>query len=181
VREYLAALDESQAPPKSVSLTDPQARWTCAPGGPAFFAYSTNYLIDVEHGVIVDVEATPANRSYEVESTKRMIERVEATFALKPDRLIGDMAYGGAPMLAWLVDEKGIEPHVPSGTRPSAPTARSRAATSCGRRPPTSIAVREGNRCEAGGVRSVSREAALSPWPAPFSTARAIMHARTAR
>ena len=113
VREYLAALDESQAPPKSVSLTDPQARWTCAPGGPAFFAYSTNYLIDVEHGVIVDVEATPSYRSHEVESTKRMIERVEATFALKPERLIGDMAYGGATMLAWLVDDKGIEPHVP--------------------------------------------------------------------
>jgi len=113
VREYLAALDESQAPPKSVSLTDPQARWTCAPGGPAFFAYSTNYLIDVEHGLIVDVEATPSYRSHEVESTKRMIERVEATFALKPERLIGDMAYGGATMLAWLVDDKGIEPHVP--------------------------------------------------------------------
>jgi len=113
VREYLAALDESQAPPKSVSLTDPQARWTCAPGGPAFFAYSTNYLIDVEHGVIVDVEATPANRTHEVESTKRMIERVEATFALKPERLIGDMAYGTAAMLAWMVEDKGIEPHVP--------------------------------------------------------------------
>ena len=113
VCEYLAALDESQAPPKNVSLTDPQARWTCAPGGPAFFAYSTNYLIDVEHGVIVDVEATPANRSEEVESTKRMIERVEATFALKPERLIGDMAYGSAPMLAWLVEDKDIEPHVP--------------------------------------------------------------------
>ena len=113
VREYLAALDESQASPKNVSLTDPQARWTCAPGGPAFFAYSTNYLIDVEHGVIVDVEATPSNRSHEVESTKRMIERVEATFSLKPERLIGDMAYGSAPMLAWLVDDKGIEPHVP--------------------------------------------------------------------
>jgi len=113
VREYLAALDESQAPPKNVSLTDPQARWTCAPGGPAFFAYSTNYLIDVEHGVIVDVEATPANRSEEVESTKRMIDRVEATFALKPERLIGDMAYGSAPMLAWLVEDKDIEPHVP--------------------------------------------------------------------
>ena len=113
VREYLAALDESQAPPKSVSLTDPQARWTCAPGGPAFFAYSTNYLIDVEHGVIVDVEATPANRTHEVESTKRMIERVEATFALKPERLIGDMAYGTAAMLAWMVEDKRIEPHVP--------------------------------------------------------------------
>ena len=33
-REYLAALDESRTPPKSVSLTDPQARWTFAPGGP---------------------------------------------------------------------------------------------------------------------------------------------------
>jgi hypothetical protein len=42
-----------------------------------------------------------------------MIDRVEATFALKPERLIGDMAYGSAPMLAWLVDDKGIEPHVP--------------------------------------------------------------------
>ena len=113
MREYLAALDESQAPPKSVSLTDPQARWTCAPGGPAFFAYSTNYRIDVEHGVTVDVEATPANRTHEVESTKRMIERVEATFALKPERLIGDMAYGTAAMLAWMVEDKGIEPHVP--------------------------------------------------------------------
>lgn len=113
VREYLAALDESRAPPKSVSLTDPQASWTCAPGGPAFFAYSTNYLIDVEHGVIVGVDATPANRLQEVESTKRMIDRAEADFALKPKRLIGDMAYGNAPTLAWLVDEKGIEPHVP--------------------------------------------------------------------
>jgi hypothetical protein len=113
VGEYLAARDGSQAPPKYVSLTDPLARWTCASGGPAFFAYSTNYLIDVEHGVIVDVEATPANRSEEVESTKRMIERVEVTFAVKPERLIGDMAYGSAPMLAWLVEDRNIEPHVP--------------------------------------------------------------------
>ena len=47
-----------------------------APGGPAFFAYSTNYLIDVEHGI--DVEATPANRSMEVRSAERMIYRVVA-------------------------------------------------------------------------------------------------------
>ena len=49
VREYLQALDASAAPealPKSISLTDPMARWTAA-GGPAFFAYSTNYLVDV--------------------------------------------------------------------------------------------------------------------------------------
>lgn len=116
VREYLEALDEealAEALPKRLSLTDPLARWTAAPGGPAFFAYSTNYLIDVEHGVIMDVEPTPAHRTAEVESTKTMIERVEGHFDIKPDRLIGDTAYGTAPMLAWMVDEKDIEPHVP--------------------------------------------------------------------
>jgi Transposase DDE domain len=41
-----------------------------------------------------------------------MIERVEARFDLKPQRLIGDTAYGTAEMLAWMVDEKQIEPHV---------------------------------------------------------------------
>jgi len=66
VREYLDALDDealAEALPKRLSLTDPLARWTTAPGGPAFFAYSTNYLIDVEHGVIMDVEPTPAHRT----------------------------------------------------------------------------------------------------------------------
>jgi hypothetical protein len=31
-----------------------------AHGGQAFFAYSTNYLVDVENAIIVDVEATTA-------------------------------------------------------------------------------------------------------------------------
>jgi transposase len=116
VREYLDGLDEeslAQALPKNISLTDPQARWTAAPGGPAFYAYSTNYLIDTEHGVILDVEATPAHRTAEVESTRTMVDRVEQKFELMPRRLIGDMAYGTAPMLAWMVEDKGIEPHVP--------------------------------------------------------------------
>jgi len=116
VREYLIGLDEAaltETVPKRISLSDPQSRWTAAPGGPAFFAYSTNYLIDVAHGVILDVEATPAHRTAEVDSTKLMIERVEAIHDLTPERLIGDTAYGTAAMLGWMVDEKGIEPHVP--------------------------------------------------------------------
>ena len=116
VREYLAGLDDAvlgETVPKRLSLSDPQSRWTAAPGGPAFFAYSTNYLIDVAHGVILDVEATPAHLSAEVESTKTMIERVEAHFELTPQRLISDTAYGIEPMLGWMVEEKGIEPHVP--------------------------------------------------------------------
>ncbi|KFL36058.1 IS1182 family transposase [Arenimonas donghaensis] len=116
VREYLEALDDAEAPrtpPKNVSLTDPAAQWTAAPGGPAFYAYSTNYLIDVKAGVILDVEATPAYRTDEVEATRTMVDRVEQRFDLKPTRLIGDTAYGTSEMLGWMVDEKNIEPHVP--------------------------------------------------------------------
>lgn len=124
VREYLEGLeaanpvadDSSDEPPKSpknISLTDPAARWTAAPGGPAFFAYSTNYLIDLAAGIIVDVQATPAHRTEEVDSTRTMLDRVEQRFNLKPRRLVGDTAYGAAPMLGWLVQDKHIEPHVP--------------------------------------------------------------------
>ena len=116
VREYLEALDaaeEPRKPPKNVSLTDPAAQWTAAPGGPAFYAYSTNYLIDTAHGVILDVQATPSHRNAEVDSTKVMVDRVEARFDLKPKRLIADTAYGTAPMLGWMVEEKAIEPHIP--------------------------------------------------------------------
>lgn len=115
VREYLAALDEQGEPvtaPASISPTDPAARWT-AVDGPAFYAYSTNYLIDVQAGIIVDVEATPTLRTAEVNATRTMIERVEERFDLKPERLIGDMAYGSAELLGWMVNEKAIQPHVP--------------------------------------------------------------------
>lgn len=41
--------------PKYLAPGDPAARWTAANGGPAFFAYATNYLIDLDHAVIVEV------------------------------------------------------------------------------------------------------------------------------
>lgn len=116
VREYVAALEAAnptETPPKSVSLTDPGARYTAAPGGPAFYAYSTNYLVDLKAGIIVDVEATPALRTDEVNSTRTMIDRVEERFDMKPTRLVGDTAYGAAEILGWMVDKKAIEPHVP--------------------------------------------------------------------
>jgi transposase len=116
VREYLAALEETngpRTPPKAISLTDPAATWTAAPGGPAFYAYSTNYLIDLKAGIIVDVEASAVNKAAEVEATRMMIDRVEDKFDMKPERLVGDTNYGSAAMLGWLVDEKQIAPHVP--------------------------------------------------------------------
>src|SRR5476649_1882116 len=119
VKEYLATLDDtawgaaSDVVPKFVSPSDPAAQWTGAHKGPAFFAYSDNYLIDVKFGVIVDVEASRAIRQAEVGAAKTMIERTEERFGIKPERLAADTAYGAAPMLNWLVEEKGIAPHIP--------------------------------------------------------------------
>jgi transposase len=116
INEYLDALEkdgDKLTPAKKVSQTDPMARWTAAPGGPAYYAYSTNYLVDTEAGIIVDVEATAALHSQEVASTKIMIERVQDRLGLETKRLIGDTAYGTAAFLGWMVNEKHIEPHVP--------------------------------------------------------------------
>jgi hypothetical protein len=119
VEEYLAVLDDaafgaaSEVTPKFIAPADPAARWTAAHRGPAFFAYSTNYLIDVDNAIIVDVETTTAIRQAEVLAAKRMVERSMERFDLYPERLIGDSAYGSAEMLNWLVNDRGIEPHVP--------------------------------------------------------------------
>jgi hypothetical protein len=72
-----------------------------------------HYLIDLKHAVIMDVEATTAVRQAEVTAQRRMIERTEALFDLWPERLAADAGYGSAENLAWLVHERGIEPHIP--------------------------------------------------------------------
>lgn len=71
VAECLDVLDDAAfggstpVTPKRINLTDPASRWTAATRGSAFYAYSTNYLIDLDHAVIVDVEATTAIRQAE--------------------------------------------------------------------------------------------------------------------
>ena len=77
------------------------------------FYYSTNYLTDIEHNVIVDVEPTPSHRIAEVTSTQTMIEWVEENLGIKTDRLIVDTSYGSAAMLDWVVEQKQINPHIP--------------------------------------------------------------------
>jgi hypothetical protein len=118
-REYLATLDDaafgaaSPVTPKFISRSDPAAQWTGAHKGHAFFAYSTNYLIDTDHGVIVDVEATRSIRQAEVGAAQTMLDRTEDRFGLKPGYLAADTAYGTAQNLAWLVKQKQITPHIP--------------------------------------------------------------------
>jgi transposase len=137
VAEYLAALDaEARAqaaasggngsgcdgepegkvdrkPPKVISPSDPQSAWTAKANKRVLFGYGLNYLIDVEHAVIVDVEATPARTYDEVAATKTMIERTERRFEVRPQRLAADTAYGTGRFLGWLVKEKSITPHIP--------------------------------------------------------------------
>lgn len=115
VKEYFNALDNEELPQKTfkkISPTDPISSYMRSRRGNLGYYYSTNYLIDIENNIIVDVEATPAHRSCEVNGTKAMINRVEEKYGITPKRLMGDTAYGTAEMLNWTV-EKGIAPHSP--------------------------------------------------------------------
>jgi hypothetical protein len=118
VQEYLVALESDNPPinpdqePKAMSPSDPSAAWTTRGRHKVMFGYSLNYLIDMEGSVILDVEATPTRISKEVDATETMIKRTEERFALKPDHIAGDVAYGTGEMLGWLV-EHDIDPHIP--------------------------------------------------------------------
>jgi hypothetical protein len=148
VEEYLATLDDtargaaSDVVPKFVSPSDPAAQWTGAHKGSAFFAYSDNYMIDEKFGVIVDVEASRAIRQAEVGAGKTMIERTEERFGLRPERLVGDTAYGAAAMLNWLSKKKGSRRISLFSINRSGMMAPSRAATFDMTRPATSTAAR---------------------------------------
>src|SRR6202166_4497337 len=98
-REYLAVLDDAafggatEVVPKFISIADPASRWTGANGGLAFFAYSTNYLIDLKHAVLMDVEATTAERKPEVTAQRTMIDRTQERFGIWPKRLSARTGY----------------------------------------------------------------------------------------
>jgi hypothetical protein len=99
-------------PPKVISPSDPSSAWTAKANKRVQFGYGLNYLIDVEHAIIVDVEPTLARTYDEVASTRTMLERTEQRLDLKPDWLAADTAYGTGKLLAWLLD-KHITPHIP--------------------------------------------------------------------
>ncbi|MEM9046887.1 MAG: IS1182 family transposase [Pseudomonadota bacterium] len=117
--EYFETLDDeafgptTTVKPKVLSQVDPAARFTGAKKAHSIFAYSTNYLVDLDNSVIVDVETTAPIRQAEVNAALNMVDRVEEKFVFYPERFVGDGAYDNAETLGWPVHEKGIEPHVP--------------------------------------------------------------------
>jgi hypothetical protein len=98
--------------PRRISPADPAARWTGPDGGKAYFAYSTNYVVDLENAVIMDVEPTVPIRPAETLEARRMIDRVRERFDIQPERLVGDSGYGSSEMSWWLVEEHGIAPEI---------------------------------------------------------------------
>src|ERR1700723_276778 len=118
VAEHLSVLDDAAfggatpVEPKAISPTDPAARYTASANSVAGYAYSDNYLIDLKHAVIMDVEATTTIRQAEVSAAKTMLDRTAEQFDLTPSRLVADGGYGSADMVGWLGGERGIEPHV---------------------------------------------------------------------
>ena len=57
----------------------------------------------------MDFEATTPIRQAEVGAA---LDRTAEQFDLTPLRFVGDGGFGSAEMVGWLVDERGIEPHV---------------------------------------------------------------------
>lgn len=88
--------------PKVTTHSDPSSHWTAALKDPAFFAYSTNYMIDTDHAVIIDVEASRSIRQVEVDPTRTILVRVKERSDLHPERLKADTACESGQMFGWL-------------------------------------------------------------------------------
>jgi transposase len=183
VREYLDTLDEaawgaaSEAKPKFVSRSDPAAQWTGALKGHAFFAYATNYLIDLDHAVIVDVEASRAIRQAEVGSARTMIERTSASGQPSSP----PTAPTARPRISpgWCTSA-GSSRTSRSSTNPSAATAPSAAPTSPLTTPAISTPARAGR--SFASIADASASTAMASIPkASCATAPASSTATPAR
>lgn len=117
--EFLDTLDDATfgaatpVQPKYLSPVDPAARWSAADRGKAHFLNCTNYLVDLDNAIIVDVEPTTPIWQAENKAARDMIVRTRDRFALYPEKLVGDTGYGSAEMPGWLVYEQSIEPYLP--------------------------------------------------------------------
>lgn len=102
VPAHLATLDDpafcgaSPVEPSFFSHSDPAPQWTGTRGGPAYRAYSTNYLFDIETSVILDAEVTRSIGRADARCVQTMTDRVSDTFGITPEPLIADTAYGRA-------------------------------------------------------------------------------------
>jgi hypothetical protein len=95
-------------------------------------------------------------RQAEVGAAKTMLDRTAEQFDVTPSRLVADGGYGSAEMVGWLVDERGIEPHVNLIDK----AERTDGTFS---REPTSHSIEKGTSMSAPAAKSSRNTTALSP------------------
>ena len=118
VAEYLSVLDDAAfggataVEPKVISPTDPAARYTASANSVAgvrlFRQLPHRSEACGDHGRRGDDGHSPGGSR----AAKTMLDRTAEQFEVTPSRLVADGGYGSAEMIGWLVDERGIEPHV---------------------------------------------------------------------
>ena len=188
VADYLAKLADADGaaqtgpkkkPPKYISETDPEAAWspTDAPGR---FSYETNYLVDTDHGIIVDVEATPARLSQEIIAAKAMLDRSRDRHDFRPDRVAADGSYGTGPFLAWLL-KREVTPHVPVVDRQHQTKGKYASAISNMTRSATATPASKAMRCRGGGSSRPTGSRATLQGRTPAAHARSKRPAQTRR
>jgi hypothetical protein len=97
VAEYLSVLDDGRLAARRRASRRRSRQSIRRPAIPAaansaaVYAYSDNYLVDLKHAVIMDVEATTAIRQAEVGAAKTMLDRTAGQFDVQPSRLVADV------------------------------------------------------------------------------------------
>ena len=100
VREYLDTLDDeafgaaTPPNPSSPPMPTPPASGRRPAKGLLSLRILTNYLIDTDHSIIMDVDASRSNKTAEVGAMRKMLDRTEERFGVKPDWIAADTAYG---------------------------------------------------------------------------------------
>ena len=61
----------------------------------------------------MDVDASRSNKTAEVGAMRKMLDRTEERFGVKPDWIAADTAYGSADNLVWLALKRQILPFIP--------------------------------------------------------------------
>lgn len=79
----------------------------------AFLSSSDNDLIGMDHGITVDVGASRSTKTAEAGATRKMLDRTEERFRVKPDRVATDTACGSSDSLVWRALKRQMLPFVP--------------------------------------------------------------------
>ena len=126
--EYFDTLDDAAfgdatpVKPKVLSPVDPAARFTGAKKAYSIFAYSTNYLVDLDNAVIVDVETTAPIRQAEVNAERllRFRRLTPAQLRRVDDACLDNLeiyeSFGCPPLIAQLYEKHRYTPtNLPPG------------------------------------------------------------------